>query len=314
MPPLDSRYRPVVALDLDGVIRLAVSGDSDCPTTGAYAANVTVHRDAYPSAYHSQLVWNHDGVASGTVWLSGVGSAWIRALLERGIDVRWATTWQAHANRYFAPLLRIPDLPVAVTGEESRAYSSAEWKSQQLGRQFDGRPLVWIDDVPVSMTHMQLELQRRPRDRGITRFYRVGDPQSGISVDDVAELDAWLELASSEAGQAELQRLRRNDRERYRARRDRERFGSRERASYWRKVHKAAGNVIGDASLMGPRLAADYALANTSIERDQLLEEVGRWVGPDEIDWTALVQAIASVPHPSARSSQDNDQGPVASK
>lgn len=135
---LSDRYRPVVAVDVDGVLRLrrGKAGRPDPP--GAFVAEVTVFRYAYPTVFHSPPEWDDDGMSTGLHMFSGVGAAWLRSLLERDVEVVWATTWQHHANDYLAPVLAISRLPVAVRGDEEREWGPAEWKSVQLADGFGG--------------------------------------------------------------------------------------------------------------------------------------------------------------------------------
>jgi len=121
---LSDRYRPVVAVDVDGVLRLRRGKAARPDPPGAFVAQVTVFRYAYPRVFHSPPTWNDDGMSTGRHMFSGVGATWLRSLLDRDVEVVWATTWQHYANEYFAPLLGIPPLPVAVRGTRSASGGS----------------------------------------------------------------------------------------------------------------------------------------------------------------------------------------------
>lgn len=105
--PTPDLYRPVVAIDIDGVLRLDVRPGRPEPESG-YPVRLTLRRDAYPTFFHRPPDWSEDGTSTGTHWLSGIGADWIRSLLERGVEVVWATTWQEYANVYFADPLGVP--------------------------------------------------------------------------------------------------------------------------------------------------------------------------------------------------------------
>lgn len=215
MSQTDQSLRPVVAIDIDGVLRIYEGERID----GAFSAEVTFREDDYPELFHGRPPFV-DGVFSGTDWFSGVGAAWVRDLLDRNIEVVLATTWQGWANIYFAEILGIPQLPVAVksTGDDWWHCSPA-WKSHQLSRQFDGRPLIWVDDNPVDRPGEYLTDLRLPKDRALTAFHKVFFV-TGIQDVDVVEIDEWLALASTADGQVKLRtdRRRRKARDAYRRR------------------------------------------------------------------------------------------------
>lgn len=81
---------------------------------------------------------------------------WINSLLERGIEVVWATTWEEAANTHLAPLLGIPPLPVAVsvTAHPPRFGwvhngNTGAWKADALAERYPDPEvaLVWVDDL-----------------------------------------------------------------------------------------------------------------------------------------------------------------------
>lgn len=196
------RYRPVIAVDVDGVLRgLTETFD---PAV-SFAVSITMHRDAYPTYLHGQPDWDENGESTEVEFFSLAGAAWIRDLVARGVDVQWATTWQEHANDYFTTPLGIPPQPVAVTGPGRRGWDSGTWKAASLARQFDGRPLLWIDDNPGRGASI-LEQLRQPGDRAITHTHRVMDFLHGMTEADVTAANEWISLASTAEGQEELRR------------------------------------------------------------------------------------------------------------
>lgn len=239
MMPAADRFRPVVAIDIDGVLRLAARPDRPKPD-GAYPVELTMRADAYPSFFHRPPDWGEDGTQTKTHWLSGIGAEWIRSLLKRGVEVVWATTWQEYANVYFAEPLGIPALPLGVSGggDEYEYPDSPEWKCMALAQRFPGRPLVWVDDNPVVVADRELSAIRSPRDRALTRSYWVTHPERGLTREDVTRLDGWLTLASTPEGHEALRRRRRNRlrrTQRFVARLD---HGTLARAARWDRVYK----------------------------------------------------------------------------
>lgn len=141
VPSMTSNPRPVLALDVDGVLNFDTAPD---------AHTIAVSADDQPT---SPFV-RGGGTADSELSINidpGLG-AWITAMREHA-DVVWATTWEHMANVVLAPLLGIDPLPVAcsvATHYPRFGYvkdcDSAAWKSAVLSEVFTGRPLVWVDD------------------------------------------------------------------------------------------------------------------------------------------------------------------------
>lgn len=204
------RLKPVVAIDVDGVVRIhKYPGMED---DGLIPVEITMTEDEYPELFHGQPRWGESGKVTHENHFAPTAVSFIRAMIDHpNREPVWATTWQRWANHYFVEPLGLEELPVAVVTLEPRELnryrSSPAWKSAQLSRQFDGRPLVWIDDNMPERPGEDLAERRRPIDRAITLSYRI-NPFLGITAEDIEEIEAWLALASTEAGQKEL-RVRR---------------------------------------------------------------------------------------------------------
>ncbi|WP_433665645.1 HAD domain-containing protein [Nocardia sp. CA-136227] len=107
-------------------------------------------------------------------------------------ELIWATTWMDDANRYLAPILGLPTLPVMqwpdTDDERIDAWFGLHWKTRGLVARADGRAFVWIDDEIgdgdeewVSDNH-----------RGPALLYRV-NPRNGLRQSDLATISEWLE-------------------------------------------------------------------------------------------------------------------------
>lgn len=205
------RFRPVVAIDLDGVLRIPPTREGNPVREGIISAEITYRRDAYPTLHHSQPPWDEydEFTDEDGEEFSGAGVAWVHDLIRRDIEVVWATTWQHHANTYFSPILGFPELPVAVVDNGSSFGEPSAWKAAQLGEdpRWAARPLVWVDDdIPPGW---DVQRTRRPTDRAITLSHRVASSWRGLVQREVDELNAWLALASTHDGQANLRHRRR---------------------------------------------------------------------------------------------------------
>jgi len=202
MTTVSDRFRPVVALDVDGVMRIPSPRRGEVE---AIRVEVTMSRDAYPRLFHRAPRWDSDGTFTGTHFFSATGVEWVRSLVVRDVDVRWCTTWQDYANTYFAPQLGLPALPIITGDPRLRDDTSVDWKVRNIANATPGRPVLWVDDHPyddgLRYTHTPRALTEA---RGI-------DPTVGITARDVHAMNAWLTLASTPDGHAELHRAWRRE-------------------------------------------------------------------------------------------------------
>jgi len=203
--------RPVVALDVDGVIRVIPRLERDrygMPIGYREPVNTDIAEVTVLEGGELDTLFHHLEAGSFPVYLARGAGAWIRSLLDRGIDVVWATTWMEHANVHIAPLLGIPELPVAVKLSEGLPVfrgDSARWKLFQLARSFPGRPLVWVDDNPpwdgrtAALAHERVALG----DDGVSLMV-TPDVYTGLTQTHMDEIDAWLKLVSTPEGRAQI--------------------------------------------------------------------------------------------------------------
>lgn len=249
----------VVAVDLDGVLRVPRAAPTDKAPPETLEVEITMRRDAYPSYSHTEPPWDEHDEWTATHTFSKAGVNWVEDLLRREIDVVWATRWQLYANFYFAAALGLPRLPVAV-GFEYKSYD--EWPSiaaRQLSRQFNGRPLLWVSPL-VSDARPYLDERRTLADRALTRSYLIPTPRQGITTADAANMDDWLEMAATTDGRNDL-RIRRS-RTVQRRRRDRllDRWGTEARYDRWRRAYNRLGLLLSADEEALRLLIADHAL------------------------------------------------------
>jgi hypothetical protein len=125
---------------------------------------------------------------------------WIRSLLDRGVDVGWATTWEHFANEVFGPLLGLPELPLAIEfhadvkndHHHPRMYGlgAGEWKSDALWNRYRDRPLVWIDDDASNLA--RIDMHGNPIDRGAPALSIRCEGEIGLTQDQMQQVDEWL--------------------------------------------------------------------------------------------------------------------------
>jgi hypothetical protein len=114
--------RPILFVDVDGVISLFGFSQSDPP----------------PGRFHSV-----DGVMH---CINEACGPRLTRLSER-YELVWATGWEEKANEYLPFLLRmdVPELPV-VTFAGQAVWGTAHWKVTALDEYARGRPAAWVDD------------------------------------------------------------------------------------------------------------------------------------------------------------------------
>ena len=112
-------------------------------------------------------------------------------LLALGCELVWATAWMHDANEVIAPLLGLPQLPVADLPEAplEDPVGTLHWKTAALVAAADGRRFVWVDDEISDIDRVWVGAHHR----GPARLHRV-DPRSGLTEADLAQIDDWLNV------------------------------------------------------------------------------------------------------------------------
>jgi len=204
-----ARYSPIVALDVDGVLRIPEPRPLE--GTEAVAVEITMHRDQFPKTFHRSPQWDEDRTFTATHFFSATGVQWVRSLVDRGVDVRWCSTWGIHANAYIAGPLGLPDLP-AIWDAPRWNENAVDWKVRIIAEASRGRPVLWVDDQAWEEA---LRYTHTPRALAGVRHI---DPAVGITADDVSGMNTWLTLVGSPEGHDELRRQWRRQRDRQRRR------------------------------------------------------------------------------------------------
>ncbi|WP_063772002.1 HAD domain-containing protein [Kitasatospora mediocidica] len=109
------------------------------------------------------------------------------ALSALPFDLVWATTWEAEANTFIAPILGLPELPF-ITWTSSRTTPSKGlfWKTPEIASWAQGRPFAWLDDELGDADRTWLT-DHHP---GPALLHRI-DPQIGLRPTDLATLKSW---------------------------------------------------------------------------------------------------------------------------
>ncbi len=159
-------HRPLLFLDVDGTL---------LPCGGAQL----------PATLEEWAQWQH----SSNPQLARVTPGHGPRLLALPCDLMWATAWMHDANEVMAPLLGLPELPVADLPDapEEDEPDVLHWKTRTLVETAAGRPFVWVDDEISDLDRAWVAAQHQ----GQALLHRV-DSTNGLTDTDLTTLADWL--------------------------------------------------------------------------------------------------------------------------
>lgn len=137
-----------------------VNTDVEAHDTARPKVRILLDVDGVLNAVHRQpgdhwSDWQRAECMGFTIRYSPSVAARIGALtLIEGVELRWLTTWEHHANKWICPLFGWPDFPVIDRHDIEQHQSglvvatSGWWKFDEARALYesDGVPFVWIDD------------------------------------------------------------------------------------------------------------------------------------------------------------------------
>jgi len=169
--------RPVVLLDVDGVINLARFRSSAERSRLVRAG--WFHRKPADPFLGDRLLVNLGEVLAAVEEL-------VTGCLEAGADLAWGTTWGRSANDVFYPLLGLsryglPVLPVAPVNFDlsAKAYTVIPWT--------EGRPWAWLEDQ-----ERELALASALTRRGTSCCPVLVDRATGLTTRHAETVTTWL--------------------------------------------------------------------------------------------------------------------------
>lgn len=208
--------RPVVALDIDGVLspvsrpplrRVDVDGVPHVIIAGMFFPAGEEEEPAQVRDLPSVVVHVPRGTCENPFFAGSQRDievrvrfdpdviAWVESLHERA-EVVWATTWE-EAGNLFAEAVGLPPLRVGVSHQRHPVKLSqfndgdaAGWKGAALAEEFENRPLVWIDDL--AGWHQRSPFWRHPSDVEQTLVV-VPEEHVGITPEHIAVVEAFLD-------------------------------------------------------------------------------------------------------------------------
>jgi hypothetical protein len=120
--------RPVLAIDIDGVISLFGFHESMQPgQTDASGA---------PGEFH---------LIDGMLHCISLETGPRLQRLAQSYELVWASGWEDRANDHLPGILGVPELPYLTFDGRAR-FGTAHWKLDALDEYAGSRPLAWVDD------------------------------------------------------------------------------------------------------------------------------------------------------------------------
>ena len=150
--------KPILFVDIDGVISLWGFGSNDRPA----------------GAFH-----NVDGVMHFLSWEAG------KHLLDLSgrFELVWCSGWEEKADEHLVHVLALPERPPFLTF--SAPPGSAHWKLETVARHAGDRPLAWIDDTFDDSCRAWAAARPAPT------LLVATDPAVGLAAEHVTALERW---------------------------------------------------------------------------------------------------------------------------
>ncbi len=208
--PVRDRYRPVVAIELEGL--LAVDKDPPSHFATMKYPRETETPDA-AAGWTDSSEGDEPGRGDRWGWLSHEGRSWVLSLLARGTEVVWWSRWHDSGYEYFGHAPGLPRMPSARHPDKAGDPSPSEFVESPLHTRAKGRPLLIVTNLRLQKVEEDYIRSRRPVDRAITAL-RTITRSDEHALTTMAEMDAWLALARTAPGQEALRRHRRRMRAR----------------------------------------------------------------------------------------------------
>jgi hypothetical protein len=152
--------KPILAVDVDGVISLFGFDDPPSPAEASY-----------------QLV-------DGMLHCISLRAGERLGRLAEHFELVWATGWEEKANFYLPTMLGLAELP-HLTFDGAARFGSAHWKLGPLDEYGRGRAMAWVDD------NFDESCYAWAREREQPTLLVPTDPAKGLQEAETEALIAW---------------------------------------------------------------------------------------------------------------------------
>jgi HAD domain in Swiss Army Knife RNA repair proteins len=167
--PLTMRDRPVLFVDVDGVISLF---------------------GFVPGAAPAGRFETIDGIAH---YLSATAGENLRRLDAAGFELVWCTGWEEKANEYLPHALGLSGPLPHLSFERNPGRAHAHWKLDAIEAYAGARPLAWIDDAHGEACEAWASARRAPT------LLVTTEPAVGMTELEVAALLGWASSLAAAA-------------------------------------------------------------------------------------------------------------------
>lgn len=166
---LDTAEKPLLLVDIDGVISVFGFGQGSHPAGGFHAIDGIPH------------------------FISAEAGRHLHSLLS-SFEAAWCSGWEEKANEYLPHLLGLPGPLPYLSFDRSPGRANAHWKLAAIEAFAGARPLAWVDDAFNDACHAWAQRRVQPT------LLVATDPARGLTDDHVARLRGWaLEVGSPSA-------------------------------------------------------------------------------------------------------------------
>jgi hypothetical protein len=165
----DGAEKPLLLVDIDGVISLFGSGEQTPWSNGAASADGSFH--------------TIDGIPH---FLSAAASAHLMELAG-AYELVWASGWEEKADEYLPRLLGLPAGLPFLRFERSPGRANAHWKLAAIEDYAGSRALAWIDDAFNDACHAWA--QARPASTLLVQTA----PERGLTSREAQLLTDWAQ-------------------------------------------------------------------------------------------------------------------------
>jgi hypothetical protein len=160
--------RPILAVDIDGVISLFGFDDSMQPGTG--------DPGKAPGQFH---------LIDGMLHCIALETGPMLNRLAESYELIWASGWEDRANDHLPDILGVSELPY-LTFDGRAQFGTAHWKLDAIDEYARSRPLAWIDDSLDRSCYEWSERRKAPT------LLVPTESAVGLTETQVGALESWV--------------------------------------------------------------------------------------------------------------------------